>query len=57
MLSPLLFAIVMDDFMEKARSYVVNELWFADDLVLMFETMKDLKERFWNWKVTLESRD
>ena len=34
---------------------VVNELLYADDLVIMSETMKDLKERFWNWKDVLES--
>ena len=33
----------------------VNELLCADDLVLMSETMEDLKEKFWNWKDALES--
>ena len=36
---------------------MVNELLYADDLVLMSETMEDLKERFWNWKDALESKD
>ena len=35
---------------------MVNELLYADDLVLMNETMEDLKERFWNWKDALESK-
>ena len=49
MLSPLLFAIVMNVIIaENARRGVVNELLYADDLVLMSETMEDLKERFWN---------
>ena len=34
---------------------MVNELLYADELVLMSETMKDLKKRFWNWKNALES--
>ena len=55
-LSPLLFAIVVDIITENARRGVVNELLYADDLVIMSEDMKDLKERFWNWKDALESR-
>ena len=52
-LSPLLFAIVVDVITENARG-VVNELLYADDLVLMSKTIKDLKERFWNWEDALE---
>ena len=56
-LSPLLFAIVVDIFTENARRGVVNELLYADDLVLVSEDMEDLKERFWNWKDALERKD
>ena len=55
-LSPLLFAIVVDVITENARRGVVNESLYADDLILMSETMEDLKERFWNWKNALESK-
>ena len=55
-LSPLLFAIVVDVVTENARRGVVNELLYADDLILMSETMEDLKKRFWNWKNALESK-
>ena len=55
-LSSLLFAIVVDVITENARRGVVNELLYADDLVLMSVTMEDLKERFWNWKDALESK-
>ena len=55
-LSPLLFAIVVDVITENARRGVVNELLYADDLVIMRENMEDLKERFWNWKNALESK-
>ena len=41
-LSPLLFAIVVDDITENARRGVVNELLYADH-VLMSETMGKLK--------------
>ena len=49
-LSPLLFAILVDVITENAKMGVVNELLYADDLVIMSKDMADLKERFWNWK-------
>ena len=55
-LLPLLLAVVVDVITENAKTGVVNELLYADDLVLMSETMGDLKKRFWNWKNTLESK-
>ena len=55
-MSPLLFAIVVDVITENARRGVVNELLYADDLILMSETVEDLKERFWNWEDALESK-
>ena len=55
-LSPLLFAIVVDVITENARGDVVNKLLYADDLVIMNKDMEDLKERFGNWKNALESR-
>ena len=55
-LSPLLFVIVVDVVTENARRGVVNELLYADDVVIMRKTMEDLKERFWNWKAALESK-
>ena len=54
-LLPLLFAIVVDVITKNARRDVVNELLYADDLVLMSETIDDLKKRFCNWKDALES--
>ena len=45
-LSPLLFAIVVDVITENARRGVVNELLYADDLVIMSKHMEDLKKRF-----------
>ena len=55
-LSPLLLAIAVDVITKNARRGVVNELLYADDLVIMSEDMEDLKERFWNWKNALESK-
>ena len=46
MLSLILFARVVNVITEIARRGVVNELLYADDLVLMSKDMEDLKERF-----------
>ena len=35
---------------------MVNELLYADDLVLISKTMEDLKETFWNWWNALECK-
>ena len=40
-LFPLLFAIAVDVFTENVRRGVVNELLYADDIVLMGKTMED----------------
>ena len=45
-LSPLLFAIVVDVTTEIATRDVVNELLYVDELVVMSETLENLKERF-----------
>ena len=45
MLSPLLFAIIVEVITENARD-VVNELLYVHDPVLRSETMEDLKEWF-----------
>ena len=42
-LSPLLFAIFVNVITENARRSVVNKLLYADDFVLMSETMEDLR--------------
>ena len=55
-LSPLLLAIVVDVITENTRRGVVNELLYADDLIIMSKDMEDLKEKFWNWKDALESK-
>ena len=47
----------MDAITENARRGIVDELLYADHLVLMSKTMEDLKERLWNRKDALESKD
>ena len=35
---------------------MVNDLLYADDLVITSKNMEDLKKRFWNWKDALERK-
>ena len=48
MLSSLLLAIVVNVDTKNARRYVINEVLYVDNLVLISETIADLRERFWN---------
>lgn len=52
-LSPLLFAMVMDVITEAARSDSMMEVLYADDLVLMSENIEDLRSKFDRWKDSL----
>ena len=52
-LSPLMFAIVVDVVTEHAREGLLNEILYADDLVLMSESWDDLRERFQRWRSAL----
>ena len=45
-LSPLLFAIAVDVISKNAREGLRNEIFYADDLVLMSESIGNLKEKF-----------
>ena len=49
-LSPLLFAIAVDVISENAIEGLMNEILYADDLILMSESMENLKEKFLKWK-------
>ena len=52
-LSPLLFASVMDVVSSEARSGLPSELLYADDLVLMAPTMEQLGSRVAEWRASL----
>ena len=49
-LSPLIFATVVDVVTEHARKGLLNEILYANDLVLMSESLEDLRERFQRWR-------
>ena len=48
-LSPFLFAVVVDVVTEFAREGALSELLYADDLVLMSETIEGLRDKFLEW--------
>ena len=52
-LSPLLFAAVMDVVSSEARSGLPSELLYADDLVIMAATMEQLGRRVADWRASL----
>ena len=45
-LLPLLFLNVLDVISENAREGLMNEILFVDDLVLMSESIENLKKNF-----------
>ena len=49
-LSPFLFAVVVDAVTELAREFAPSELLYADDFVLMSETIEGLRNKFLKWK-------
>ena len=56
MLPLFLFALVIDVVTEFAREHAQSELLYADDLVLMSETIEGLRNKFIKWKETFESK-
>ena len=49
-LSPLLFAIVVDETTESVRNGLMSERMYSNDLVLTSKTMEGLREKFWKWR-------
>ena len=55
-LSPFLFAEVVDVVTEFSREGALSELLYADDLVLMSETIEGLRNKFLKWKEAFDSK-
>ena len=56
MQSPFLFAVVVDVVIEFATEGVLSEMLYADDLVLMSDTIDGLMNMFLKWKEPFESK-
>ena len=56
MLSPFLFALVVDFVIEFAREGALCESLYADDLVLMSESIEGLRNMIFKWKEAFESK-
>ena len=54
--SPLLFTITVEVITENPREGLMKEILHADDLVLMNESIENLKEKFLKWKEAMESK-
>jgi hypothetical protein len=55
-LSPLLFIIVMDVIGRETREGLPWELLYADDLVLIAKSEKELKRKIQRWKTNMEAK-
>ena len=55
-LSPLLFIIVLEALSREFRTGLPWELLYADDLVLMAESLEELERRFAKWKTGMEQK-
>ena len=55
-LNPLLFVIAMEALLREFRVGCPWELLYADDLVLMAETLEDLKRNLTSWKDNIEAK-
>ena len=56
MLSQLLFVIEVNVISENGREGLMNEILYADDLVLISESIENLKEKFLKWKAFKSKR-
>src|SRR5664279_3429253 len=55
-LSPLLFIIVLEALSREFREGLPMELLYADDLVLLADSMEELMEKFMRWRAGMEGK-
>ena len=54
-LSTFIFAVLVDVVTDLARESVLSQLLYADNLVLMSETIQGLRNKFFKWKEFLRA--
>ena len=57
MLSSLLFEIVVDVITGNARESLMNEILYADDVVLMSKSLGGFERKVLKWKEAFESKE
>ena len=55
-LSPLLFALVMDEVTKDIREGVVKEMLYADDIVLVGDNWEEVESQYTHWKKALPEK-
>ena len=55
-LSPLLFALVMDEVTKDIREGVTKEMRYADDIVLVGDNWEEVESRYTRWKKALQEK-
>ena len=55
-LSPFLFALVVDTVSKGAKRPLPNDLLYADDLAIVAESEEELQERLIQWQENLENK-
>ena len=55
-LSPFLFAVIMDRLMDEVRREPLWTMLFADDIVICKETREEVERRLESWRYALERR-
>ena len=56
-LSPFLFAVIMDRLTDEVRRELLWKMLFADDIVICEETRKEVEQRLESWRYALERRE
>ena len=55
-LSPLLFALVMDEVAKDIREGAVTEMLYVDDIVLVGDNWEEVEYRYTRWKKALQEK-
>ena len=55
-LSPLLFALVMDEVNKDIREGVVQEMMYANDIVVVGDNWEEVESRYTRWKKALQDK-